>query len=238
MRPVRASFGWLRRHPWWVVGVLLVVNVAAFGILAVSLAGDDPPTVTTADRYQELFEARETRQDVRAEPTVASVLSETPPDSGPPLYTAALKRLRIGAIDVDAEIITMGLRPDGVMDSPNAPEPVAWYDFTSKPGLGGNAVMSGHVDFINYGPAVFYDLRNLKDGDVMEVDLEDGTVIRYAVVAVQSYAVDDVPMEDVLAQTSVDTLTLITCTGEFGNGSYSHRLVVRATVTGVEPAGT
>jgi LPXTG-site transpeptidase (sortase) family protein len=222
-----------------VVGALVAVNAVAFGLLAVSLAGDDPPTVTTADRYQEYFEAQDTREDVHAEPTVPSVLDDAPtPDPGPPLYTAPITRLRIDTIGVDAEIITLGLRPDGVMDSPDAPEPVGWYDFTSKPGLGGNAVLSGHIDFINYGPAVFFDLDKLVDGDVLEVDLEDGTVISYAVVASQSYPVDEVPMEDVLAQTSVDTLTLITCTGAFSNGSYSHRLVVRATMTSVQVPGT
>jgi hypothetical protein len=43
-------------------------------------------------------------------------------------------------------------------------------------------------------------------------------------------------MEEVLAPTSTESVTLITCVGQFSGGAYTHRLVVRATLTGVVPA--
>ena len=53
-----------------------------------------------------------------------------------------------------APVVPMGVR-NGYMDLPYSAYQVAWYDFTAKPGMGGNAVMSAHVDYIRIGPAVF-----------------------------------------------------------------------------------
>mgnify|MGYP001798816167 CR=1 FL=1 len=40
-----------------------------------------------------------------------------------------------------------GITADNVMEAPNGPKDIAWYSFTTKPGLGtGNAAFSGHVD--------------------------------------------------------------------------------------------
>jgi hypothetical protein len=38
------------------------------------------------------------------------------------------------------------------------------------------------VDYIRYGPAVFWDLSELKPGDEVQVMLDDRTEYRYAVV--------------------------------------------------------
>ncbi|MFN8507230.1 MAG: TfoX/Sxy family protein [Dehalococcoidia bacterium] len=70
-------------------------------------------------------------------------------------------------------------------------------------------------------------------GDVIEIVLADGTVIRYEVTGVKQYPVELVPMREVLAQTADDSLTLITCGGAFGGVSYTDRLVLRAVKTGV-----
>jgi LPXTG-site transpeptidase (sortase) family protein len=119
------------------------------------------------------------------------------------------------------------------MDVPNDPELVAWYDFTPKPGLGGNAVFSGHVDWRNYGPAVFWDLDELSPGDDIEVVLADGTTIVYRVSATQTYDLENLNMGEILAATPVESVTLITCEGSFSNGEYDSRRVVRAVRTAV-----
>jgi LPXTG-site transpeptidase (sortase) family protein len=90
---------------------------------------------------------------------------------------------------------------------------------------------------VNHGPAVFWKLKDLEPGDLVEVQLRDGTVIRYEVTASHSYAVAEMPMAEILAPTAVESVTLITCTGTFSGGEYSHRLVVRAAKTGVVRAG-
>ena len=116
------------------------------------------------------------------------------------------------------------------MENPLGPEDVAWYDFTARPGEGGNAVLSGHVDYRDYGPAVFAKLKDLGTGDVVEVYGVDGSPFFYAVTALASYAAETAPAADILADTGRDMLTLITCDGTFrgpGQG-YSQRLIVRA----------
>jgi hypothetical protein len=48
------------------------------------------------------------------------------------------------------------------MPSPDNAWDVAWYDFSARPGAGSNAVFSGHVDYHDVGPAVFWNLRDLR----------------------------------------------------------------------------
>jgi LPXTG-site transpeptidase (sortase) family protein len=147
-----------------------------------------------------------------------------------PVSNAPLARLVIGKIQVDAPVVTLGVDSQGIMQSPRSASEVGWYDFTAQPGTGGNAVFSGHVDFVSVGPAVFWDLRKLGPGDLVEVRLADGTAYQYVVVSNVSYPSDDAPIADIVGPTGRDTVTLITCTGTFNREvrQYSHRLVVRA----------
>jgi LPXTG-site transpeptidase (sortase) family protein len=136
----------------------------------------------------------------------------------------------IPAIGVDAPVTVKGLRADAVMEVPNGPEDVAWYNFTARPGMGGNAVISGHLDYHDYGAAVFWRLKELKDGDLVEVRLADGSVLRYQVSLKLSYDARIAPVTEIVGPTSKEVVTLITCGGSFDSGSrtYDQRLVVRA----------
>ena len=144
--------------------------------------------------------------------------------------SAPLLRIVIPRIGVDAPITVKGIGADGVMEAPDGPEDVAWYGFSARPGGGGNAVFSAHLDYHNYGPAVFSGLNELENGDLVEVYLADGTVYRYEVVLSLSYSAETAPSEDIVGPTSREVITLITCAGSFDQASrrYSHRLVVRA----------
>jgi LPXTG-site transpeptidase (sortase) family protein len=147
-----------------------------------------------------------------------------------PVSNAPLTRLLIPKIGVDAPVVTLGVDGQGVMQSPKTAFEVGWYDFTAQPGTGGNAVFSGHVDFASVGAAVFWDLRKLGPGDLIEVRLADGTTYQYVVVSNVSYPRDDAPIADIVGPTGKDTVTIITCTGTFNRDihQYSDRLVVRA----------
>jgi LPXTG-site transpeptidase (sortase) family protein len=165
---------------------------------------------------------------------VAAAVSPLP-TAGTPTPTvvasqATPSRIVIPSIGVDAPISVKSMGPDGAMEPPNGPTDVAWYGFTSRPGAGGNAVFSAHVDYRNYGPAVFARLKDLKKGDLVEVSLADGTVYRYQVVLSLSYPAESAPVEEIVGPTSREVITMITCTGTFDEASrqYSHRLVVRA----------
>lgn len=120
----------------------------------------------------------------------------------------------------------------GLWGAQTGPWDVVWYYFTAKPGFGGNAVFAGHGDFVDVGPAVFWHLRDLVQGDMIEARLKDGTVYRYRVAAMATVGAnaetDD--LGRVLGPTEQEVITLITCNGTFdpATQTYDDRLIVRA----------
>ena len=209
------------RARWrWVLATAALVAVAGAvaWVLAGNLGGGSP-----AD--SELLAVPTAAPRATAPRTAKPTTTPAPsPVAAPPV------RLLIPAIGVDAPITVKGLRPDAVMDVPDGPEDVAWYNFTARPGMGGNAVISGHLDYRNYGAAVFWRLKELREGDIVEVRLADGSVLRYQVSLKLSYDARMAPVPEIVGPTSKEVVTLITCGGTFDSGSrsYSHRLVVRA----------
>jgi LPXTG-site transpeptidase (sortase) family protein len=235
MTIMKGARRWVARHPWPIAALAVVVAILGTGFAMLALLAGETPPLSTAEVYRELGERQQARSDVRAEATPPSVLDGSAAVPTPVLYTSAVTRLRVPRVGIDAPVITLSIDANNTMESPDGPDAVAWYDFTTKPGMGGNAAFSGHVDYIRHGPAVFWRLREVVEGDVVEVQLEDGTLLRYTVTAKESYPLETIPMADVLAPTSVDSVTLITCDGVSEGGSYSHRLVVRATRIEVVP---
>src|SRR3990170_5994925 len=151
-----------------------------------------------------------------------------PTPSGPAPSEAPVERLLIPKIKVDAPVGVRGIDGNGVMESPSKPFDVAWYDFSARPGFGSNAVFSGHVDYRDVGPAVFWDLRKLAPGDLVQVRLADGTTYTYRVTALNTFAADEAPVAEIVGTTPAEVVTLITCSGTFDRQTrqYSDRLVV------------
>ena len=141
--------------------------------------------------------------------------------------------LQVDSVGVDAPI-ELGAVVDGAMQDPSGPWVVSWYEQLGKVGEGGNVVMAGHVDYWNVGPAVFWDVRDLPAGDIIRVVGEDGKNYEYAVQWTQPYMAAELTPEviqnDIVGDTGEETLTLITCGGEFdpATGEYNQRWVVRA----------
>ena len=154
----------------------------------------------------------------------------TPSPTLPTPSSAPLTRLVIPKAKVDARIVTLGIDGNGVMQSTSNAYDVAWYDFSARPGAGGNAVFSGHVDYHDVGAAVFWNLRDLQQGDVIEVHLDDGTVYLYSVSALNCIPVGEAPIGQIVGATPTEVVTLITCCGTFNSSTrqYDKRLVVRA----------
>lgn len=151
------------------------------------------------------------------------------PDVPPPSAVAA--RMMIPRIRVDAPLVDVGITSDGYMDTPGGSAPVGWYQHSARPGERGNAVFTGHVDYIRIGPAVFWNLARLEAGDQITIRLVDGRDLQYRVASVTSYALEALDMTAVLATGQDETVTLITCGGAFNGGEYDHRVVVRAVRT-------
>src|SRR6266545_286929 len=141
-----------------------------------------------------------------------------------------IARLVVPGLSIDAPIVVLGVDSDGVMEAPSGPADVGWYNFSGLPEQGKNIVVSGHVDYRNYGPAVFWRLRDAKAGDVVQLLLEDESVVTYKVVGTTNYEAKSAPVQEIVGSTDVETLTLITCGGSFNASTreYDRRLVVRA----------
>jgi sortase (surface protein transpeptidase) len=164
----------------------------------------------------------------------ASRVATPEPEPEPaPVAGVAPIALQVDSVGVDAPI-ELGAVTDGVMMDPSGPWVVSWYEPLGKIGEGGNVVMAGHVDYWNVGPAVFWDVRYLPEGDIITVVGEDGKNYEYAVQWTQSYMADQLTPEviqgEIVGDTGQETLTLITCGGEFNpeTGEYNQRWVVRA----------
>ena len=171
---------------------------------------------------------------------IATSVPTQPPSSAP------VARLIIDKLGVDAPVITLGLDENAIPLVPDNPRDVAWYDFSSKPGWGGNAVFAGHGEWsINgqYVVGVFDALSSLELRDEIKVVLEDRTEYVYKVTANRAIPYDDPQAVEVMGATLEDTITLITHAGawmsEAGNplgGVFTHRQVVRAELVEWEEA--
>jgi sortase (surface protein transpeptidase) len=170
----------------------------------------------------------------RPGPVILAATRVAAPEPEPePAEGVAPVELQVDSVGVDAPI-ELGAVVDGAMQDPSGPWVVSWYDQLGKIGEGGNVVLAGHVDYWNVGPAVFWDVRDLPAGDVIRVVGEDGKNYEYAVQWTQPYMAEELTPEviqnDIVGDTGEETLTLITCGGEFNpdTGEYNQRWVVRA----------
>lgn len=158
----------------------------------------------------------------------------TPTPEPTPEPVAHPVRMVIEKIGVDAPVVEMGVDDQGIPRVPLNGQDVAWYDFSSPPGAGSNAVFAGHINWEG-APGSFSSLNQLGAGDTVRLYSEDGHEYMYKVTAnfaVDPYAEDSL---EVMAATPTDIVTLITCGGtwvpdpseRFG-GSYTNRTIVQA----------
>lgn len=135
--------------------------------------------------------------------------------------------LRIPKINLETNIVTLGLNADGTIEVPKGYTEVGWYKNGPTPGEIGPAVILGHVDSYK-GPAVFYHLGELQPGDQFEVVRKDGTTATFEVTESHRYSQNDFPTQLVYGDIPYAGIRLITCTGIYDHGiqRYSHNLVV------------
>ena len=176
-------------------------------------------------------------EDQATPPAAASPPINTPPD--PFIDTATTQspsvelpiRLRVPTLGVDSDVEYVELAADGAMDTPKDPVNVAWYQPGPKPGEAGNAIIAGHVDW-GGRTAVFWGLRTLGPGDVIQVVAGDGVQYEFMVDWLKWYDAETALVDEVFGQSEATELTLITCGGSFDQHTrqYLSRLVVRSTL--------
>jgi sortase (surface protein transpeptidase) len=151
------------------------------------------------------------------------------------MWASVPTRLVIPAVEVDTDLIPLGLGADGTLDVPAAGFPAGWYTGAPTPGELGPAVIAGHIDW--NGPGVFFAISHLVPGDAVLVTREDGSVATFAVVEVAEFGKEDFPTALVYGGIDFAGLRLITCGGVFNRkaGHYEDNIVVFASLVSSTP---
>ncbi|MCY9556056.1 class F sortase, partial [Paenibacillus apiarius] len=152
-----------------------------------------------------------------------------------PLPRSAPVTISIPRIGVQAPIMSLGTNPDGTVQVPPLDQAMnaGWYSPGASPGEAGNAVIVGHVDSAQLGPAVFFNLGALVAGDTIVVARQDGSSATFTVREVASYPKTAFPAAQVYGPSDVPALRVVTCGGVFDKtaGSYLNNIVVYAPMT-------
>ncbi|MBA3757414.1 class F sortase [Candidatus Saccharibacteria bacterium] len=150
------------------------------------------------------------------QPTLPSTLPKSEPT-----------RVRIARLEINTTLMPVGRNSDGTMEVPTRYDIAGWYNLAPTPGERGPAIIVGHVDSPR-GPAIFWRLRELTPGDIVEVDRADGTTVKFKVDSVQQYPQASFPTQEVYGNIDNAGIRLITCGGVFDRNihKYSHNTVV------------
>ncbi len=134
--------------------------------------------------------------------------------------------LTIPAISLTVSLSTLGLNADGTVQVPTDIQQPGWYGLGPSPGEIGSAVILGHVDSYE-GPAVFFKLRSLVAGDIVDTSLADGVTAQFKVTSVAMYLKTNFPDQAVYTSHGYSALQLVTCGGAFDaqTGHYLSNIV-------------
>jgi sortase (surface protein transpeptidase) len=211
--PKRAAVAW----------VLAIVAFFGGGVLLATYAGvTSKPTTPGAVALP-------------AQPT------QRPPPTGiQPLPRSVPVSIEISSIKVYAPVGSLGTAADGTVEVPplNKPNLAGWYRGSVTPGQRGNAVILGHVDSHTIGAAVFYQLGDLKPGDLVNVTRTDRSVAVFRVYGVASFAKAKFPTTMVYGPNTKPELRLVTCGGAYNakRHEYVTNVVAVATMVSSRPA--
>jgi hypothetical protein len=212
------------------LGVVIGLEVVGMGVLAVVVSDEPPPRVAAAPAPT----SSSTTTEAPASPdpgTGAPAKSVTETVEVAPTRVTGAGELRLPTLQVSAPVTEVRVRDDGALEVPAHPSQVGWWADGAAPGSGrGSVVVDGHVDSARYGAGAFFRLRDLEEGDAIEMVAPDGTGFRYRVTALHQFPKDELPWAEVFSQEVPERLVLVTCGGRFDRSrrSYSDNVVVYA----------
>jgi sortase (surface protein transpeptidase) len=161
--------------------------------------------------------------------TAQPAAEEEPGQPGEPI------RIVIDAVDIDQQIVSVGLDKKRVPIVPD--HDVGWYNLSAQPGQGDNIVLWGHVLRFRQTPKIpapFARIKEVKPGASVVLFDQAGKAHNYVVK--QQIWVLPSEVEYILPKNK-EMITLVSCIGDkvINNGEVvdeSHRLITIA-----EPAG-
>lgn len=136
--------------------------------------------------------------------------------------------ITIQSIGVSATVAFAGLKADGTMDIKKNPDETAWYQFGTRPGDEGSAVIAGHSGWTGLHGSVFNDIYKLQKGDKISVLDQKGHVKTFVVTGSRHYEPTADASSVFQSSDGKSHLNLVTCDGVWvsATNSDSSRLVV------------
>ena len=162
----------------------------------------------------------------------AAIPDETPIDTAQPYAVAddLPKLISLPSLGVQGFVQRISADSAGTLAVPTNVHVAGWYVGSAKPGEAGLSIIDGHLQG-KYREGIFKRLGDLKAGDGIEITFGDGSVKKFAVVHVQSYALADAGAALFVHDPAISSqLTLITCAGQYDTQAqaYAERVIVTA----------
>ena len=157
-----------------------------------------------------------------------------PQGTPPPVYLKPSPPVRVhsSTVGINSTVTEVGLNEDDTIEVPTSYDKAAWYRLGPTPGERGAAVIIGHVDSYQ-GPGVFFNVGDMRPGQLIDVTRADHSVVHFRVNAINTYPKDLFPTEAVYGPINYAGLRLITCGGAFDEKTrnYANNVVVFASLT-------
>lgn len=131
-----------------------------------------------------------------------------------------------------ARVVSVGVKENGQMDTPNNNYDIGWFHTSGLPGFGGTMLMNGHSG--TNIPGVFKNLPQVQKGDLIKVERGDGSSFEYVVYDSKTIHLDQANkhMQNMIISPILgeESLSLISCTGTWSQArrTYLSRQFVRA----------
>jgi hypothetical protein len=167
--------------------------------------------------------------------TTTRPTSPTEPPQG--LTQSVPRELLVPSLGIATTVGELGLQSNHQVQVPSSVHTVGWYRLGPTPGQVGSAVILGHVDSY-LGPGIFFNIKTLPIGALIEVRLANRTTALFRVTSVVQYAKSNFPDALVYGSSGGRDLNLVTCGGTFNHEtrSYESNIVVFSRLVGVTPA--
>jgi hypothetical protein len=192
IEPVRApeheeEFAGSRRRNWWKAAHYLLAAASALPLLWWGGLHSWPWTDKTP---------------------VASAITPVDPTDKTPTH------LEMARLHIDTAVEPLSTDPStGALDTPDYGQ-AGWYAAGPNPGTVGRAVILGHRLDAAGADDVFADLADAKAGDQIVLDTQGGTKVTFVVKSVKTYALTDVPADEVYGPSKTAQLRLVAPTGD------------------------